>query len=478
MYTSLYLYLGSFIAGVVTGSIIEIPYLSFLAPSLAVIIFSKGRRRKKLAVTVMLFLLGLGRAGISGDPSKRFGNNLGESRDWTFWVCRDPEPLWDGQSTVLCLTGKDGGQKGKAAVKLPLYPRVAYGDGMRLHCRLERPPSFEGFDYAAYLAAQGIGAVCSFPLVISVEEGVEGREIMRSLFSLKRWALEIINEALPEPAAGLGSALLLGYKKTLVPEADEDFKRAGLSHIVAISGGHISLFLELMIAALAYLRIGKRRAMWPAILGAFIYVIMTGMQASAWRSFIMGALALWSWRQGKPRSIWLLMLIAAAIMLVEKPMIWRYDLGFQLSFLAIAGMAALEPEAASKIYPYESGFGRFAKTLRSAFRVSLAAQLAVWPLLALQGSGISLISPFSNVLAFWVFGPLVIWLLIALVASCLCGAFYIFWLPGHALLAYLLKIGEICAHLPLAFIPSDWFRPWMAIIYYSLGIFCLIIRKK
>ncbi|PKM88158.1 hypothetical protein CVU83_02100 [Candidatus Falkowbacteria bacterium HGW-Falkowbacteria-2] len=481
MLASLFWRLGAFLTGIILGSYIGDIHSQVWAMVLALLALSIRRLpRLRRAVIILSFVfLGIWRAEGRVDPSKYISAYFGRTEVWSFWVCADPEPRWDGQSVVLCPTqdSLEGDvEDSKVAVKLPLYPQVYYGDVLQVRCRLEKPAVFEDFDYASYLATKGIGATCSWPEIVSVEEGIAGKAIVKKLFNYKRSGLRLLNRALPEPESGLATALLLGYKYTLAPNHESNFRKAGLSHVVAISGGHISLFLEILIGLAVYMGMSKRLAIWPAFGFAGLYVLLTGVQASAWRSLLMGGIMLYAWRRGRLQTAWLPLLLAGAYMLYQNPLLWRYDLGFQLSFLAIAGMIAFNPIMATKIYPYESSLRRFWQTLGSAFKLSLSAQIAVWPLLAMTSGGISLISPFTNVLAFWVFGPLVILMLIAIVISSILGVSIYIWSPVYILLKYLLYIGDIGAHFPGAYIEVPWFQGWHAYIYYG-GLIAFVIWR-
>jgi ComEC/Rec2-related protein len=398
---------------------------------------------------------------------------------WNFQVCADPEPAWDKQIVVLCPLSpsfSQGASREKVAANLPLYPRVFYGDKLSVRCRLEKPPVFADFDYAAYLAAKGVGGLCVWPQILQAENQAGGQKLMRSLLFIKRQALLQINAALPEPAAGLAAALLLGYKKTLYPKEEVNFQKAGLSHLVAISGGHISLFLNLLLGLFIYFGLNKNQAAWPSLFLASAYVVLSGSQASAWRSLLMGSIMLYTWRRGRLSSAWTPLFLAGAVMLWQNPELWQRDLGFQLSFLALAGMIAFNPifSALSESCLRSRWRKKYLGPLFSALSLSLSAQLAVWPLLALKSGGVSLISPLANVFAFGVFGPLVLSLLGALSLSAIFGLHLIFWWPSYLLLSYLLFLGKIAASLPGAYLDLPSFKPLYAFLYYFvllLGLF-------
>ncbi len=487
MLPSLFWHLSALFAGIISASFISWP--AKVAASFSLIFLGLSWRLlpkwRPLLLWLIIFFVGAWRAETIKPADLQLRAYFKQTQVWDFWVCADPEPAWDKQIVILCPLGPSflpPIMTEKVTANLALYPRVYYGDRLKINCRLESPPVFADFNYAAYLNAKGIGATCSWPKIISLDSGQAGKPIMRTLYNYKRQALMIINQSLPEPSAGLASALLLGYKKTLYSLEELNFQKAGLSHIVAISGGHISLFLNILISAGIYLGLNKRRAVWPALALASLYVLLTGVQASAWRSLIMGGIMLYSWRRGRLHSAWAPLLLAGALMLLQNPRLWQYDLGFQLSFLALSGMMLFNPIFTrwNDVHLHSRWRRRHLLPIVSAFQLSLSAQLFVWPLLALRSGGLSIIAPITNALAFWVFGPLVLSLLGAIGLSSLISGIIIWW-PAYLLLSYLLSLAEICASLPGAYIELPGFDYRRALIYYFflfLGLYINYRRQR
>jgi competence protein ComEC len=475
MLPSLFWHLSAFLIGIFGASFINWSFSLWYSCFLLILSLLLRKKKKyfQFFLTLAFLCLGLWRGQASRPVDQYLQAYFNRNDTWDFWVCADPEPDWHRQISILCpLTPSfnKGSQNEKVLVNLAIYPQVRYGDKLKIKCRLKSPPVFPDFNYAAYLAARGVGAICSWPEIVEIKKEGAGNRSLIKLYQSKRWALEKINAALPEPESGLASALLLGYKKTLYPLEEDNFKQAGLSHIVAISGGHISLLLNLLIVLLIYLGFSRNYAIWPALAGASLYVLLTGVQASAWRSLLMGAIMIYTWRRGRLASAWAPLLLAAAVMLILNPDLWYSDLGFQLSFLAIAGMISLYPLYASYTEKY---LRRRFRNIANAFCLSLSAQLAVWPLLAIKSGGISLIAPITNVFAFAIFGPLVLSLLLALGFNLLFNLVYISWYPAYILLTYLIRLCRLAVSLPGAYIETPNFRIEYAFFYYfvlTLGI--------
>jgi competence protein ComEC len=98
-----------------------------------------------------------------------------------------------------------------------------------------------------------------------------------------------------------------------------------------------------MFLAIA-LGLARPKAFWVAFIGIVIYVVMIGFPASAVRAAIMGILAIYAQKIGRSSSMMSLIVLAAAIMLALNPLLLLYDVGFQLSFLAVIGLIYFSPE--------------------------------------------------------------------------------------------------------------------------------------
>ena len=163
-------------------------------------------------------------------------------------------------------------------------PYFRYGDSLELTGRLEAPLSFGGFGYGAYLANQGIRSTMAFPQVRVLEEG-GGNPVLREVYGLRRKLSGGIDEALPEPQASLGRALLLGLRGRLPADVRDEFRSTGTSHLLAISGLHVGIVLALSAAAGAWL-MGRRRQVYLLLplVAIWLYTLLSGLAPSVERA--------------------------------------------------------------------------------------------------------------------------------------------------------------------------------------------------
>ena len=284
-------------------------------------------------------------------------------------------------------------------------PFFRYGDRLLLTGALKPPPDLDDFDYPAFLARQGIGTVMAFPDVVLLSEG-EGAAFRRWLLGARRRLAESLVRAVPEPQAAFGQAILLGIRDGLPDELVEDFRVSGTSHILAISGLHISVLLGIALSVSA-LAVGRRRQLYLVVplLMIWGYALVSGAPPSAVRAAIMGTAYLGALAVGRPRSTLPALGLAATVMVAVEPDALS-SVSFQLSFAAMAGIALMNRPLAEWIEPALDATpdrdGLWPSLLRLAIdlaTVSFAATVAVLPLVAFYFERVSLVGLPATMLA-------------------------------------------------------------------------------
>ncbi|MDA1038475.1 MAG: DNA internalization-related competence protein ComEC/Rec2, partial [bacterium] len=262
---------------------------------------------------------------------------------------------------------------------------------VKASCTLEKPEPFDGFAYDRFLARDGILAVC-----VTYKEpfqlGKTPVGILSHILTLKSSTIGRIQKIFHEPYAGLLEGLLLG-EKSLPENSEEDFRRAGLSHIVAASGQNVNLVVMIMMSFLTKTFFRRKWASVIVICGIVVYVVLAGADAPVIRAGIMGTVIVFSKAIGRIPSNVNLLLLALALMLAHNPMLLRDDVGFQLSFAATAGLVVFEPRLA-RFVSFVPNWGE----MRTALSSSLAAILATLPIMVLSFGEVSLVAPVANLL--------------------------------------------------------------------------------
>lgn len=283
---------------------------------------------------------------------------------------------------------------GRILAKLKPYPSFNYSDFIQFEGAIKRPFSS---DYADYLAKDGIFGVVDFPkteLIVENKSVSWLTKIKFNLFKLKEKIVLSFQKVLaPEKAAFL-AGITLGERAEFSKEFKEKMSKSGTTHLVALSGHNITV-IGIAISAFFGWFLSRRWAFWMSIAAIVGFVLMTGAEASVVRAAIMGGIALLGKEIGRVHSMRNAVAVAAFLMILFNPKILRFDLGFQLSFLALLGIVYLSP-AIQKFFKMKKERGFFG--WRENFLTTTSAQLAVAPLLLINFHQFSITSLLANVL--------------------------------------------------------------------------------
>jgi len=433
--------------------------------------------RLNLLFLLSIFLLGF-RAGVFDTDKKELTNLIDNQVVITGRVCEEADVGISNRRLTICTSEK-------ILITTDLYPAYEYGDYLQISGQLLKPPEVDGFNYQAYLARYSIYYVMYNPNIeispghVSVSQG-----IYKIVLSGKKKIKSIIDSNLPEPEAGLASALLLGYRRTMVTSDSDIFARIGLSHMIAISGSHITIMSAMIVSCCLALGFTRKRTWQAVYFFLLIYPLITGLAASAVRSSIMGGLAFAAISGGRLSSMLRALVFSASAMLLFNPKLLRDDLGFQLSFLALLGIIYFYPLAEKKLnqrivqLKMRLGAKRFLKMMTDLIVLTMVSQLVILPIALINFQQLSLIAPLANVLVIWTFPLLLSSLIIAILASLIWSPLGLLWFyPAHLLLEYIFAISNILAKPDWAAISVTWFNWYYGAAYYFILIIILQVFK-
>jgi competence protein ComEC len=285
---------------------------------------------------------------------------------------------------------------GRVLVYVNQYSRYLPGDRLVVEGKLELPPTFDTFDYRAYLARRGIAATMFRPRVVTVDEGgwSPGRGLAQARLSLDR----SLRRSLPEPEASLAAGIAFGREDGLSRQTLEHYNRAGLRHLVAVSGSNVIL-VAAIAEYVAVRTLGRRRAWLPAALFVALYLAAAGLSPSVLRSGLMAGVLLTGGAIGRPQS-GLPALAAAVIGMTAISPTVALDTGFQLSTTATAGLIAFSPWLSEAVLR-ATRWRWFAapRWLCDTTAMTLSASVATLPVMWATFGEVSLVSPVANVVA-------------------------------------------------------------------------------
>lgn len=216
-------------------------------------------------------------------------------------------------------------------------------------CRRFEPAYNDGqFDQALYYRVQKIDLALSGCKVIS--RGKAFDPVGQGLYSARAALSHIISGNLPDPYAGVMQAMLLGEKEALDEEIEDLFQRNGVSHVLAISGLHISFLGMGIFSLLKKIRISYCKAAFLSLFFVVAFGKMIGETASSLRSIIMFSLLLAAGMCRRTYDMLTAIAISAACLLTLRPLYITQG-GFLLSFGAVLGLALIQPVIKERTKP-------------------------------------------------------------------------------------------------------------------------------
>jgi competence protein ComEC len=242
------------------------------------------------------------------------------------------------------------------------------------------PGNPEEFDYRAYLALFQIHAQA----FVNAEEvqirGQSGTFWLKELaFELRSKAKSILDRSLPEAQdRAIALALVLGIKDHLDNEIKKAYATAGAMHVLAVSGLHVGIIYLMVLHLLGWMkRFPYGRVLFTFLLigSVWLYALVTGLSASVMRAATMFSVIALKELNHRPSNIYNSLGLAALILLLYNPN-FIYQVGFQLSFIAVFGIVFFYPIFNKMIF-IQNWLGR---QIWSLTALSLAAQLSTYPL--------------------------------------------------------------------------------------------------
>lgn len=199
--------------------------------------------------------------------------------------------------------------------------------------------------------------------------------------------------AVPGPGGDLAAGVILGDRRRLSgTQADTDFRTTGLTHLVAVSGSHLVVVAALVAWAMRSMHLSRRWTVACTVAVIGLYVVATGVQASAVRAWGMAAVASTAGLSGRRSDASAGLAFAAGVALVAYPPV-AFDLGFRLSVAAVAGLVLFSRLAESWTAAALPGLAR---RLAGPVALTLTAQAATVPLTVGTFGVVSVISPVAN----------------------------------------------------------------------------------
>lgn len=302
---------------------------------------------------------------------------------------------------------------------------------------------------------------------------------------LRKELLERIDENFSGDTAFFAKALLLGERTDVDYETNTAFKVSGVSHIIAVSGLHLSI-----LTAVIYWITGRRRVV-TGLVGIPVMVLfaaVAGLTPSVTRACVMQSLMMLALLLDMEYDPPTALAFAAVVMLAAEPLVIT-SVSFQLSFGCVAGIILFSERIRAwflglrpwKGWKGKTLHGRMIRWLAASVSISVGAMVFTTPLVALYFGAVSLVGIVTNVLILWV----VSLIFYGVLAVCLVS---VFWSAGAKMLGwcfgwpirYVLTVTKALASFPLAAVYTKivYIIVWFVLCYGLLLIFLVSKRRQ
>jgi competence protein ComEC len=247
-------------------------------------------------------------------------------------------------------------------------------------------------------------------------------------------------ERLPPDVAALYLGIVLGDDRAQRPEITDDFRGAGLTHLLVVSGQNVAFIL--LLARPLTERVGPAGRAGTTLVVIAAFATVTRFEPSVLRASAMAAIAVGGQVAGRPSPTWRTLALAITALVLVDPLLVR-SIGFQLSASASLALALLAGPIARRL--------RGPLVLRDALAASLAAQIGVAPILLPLAGGLPVVSIPANVLAVPVAGTVTTFGLPAGVLAGVVGPEVGRWihLPTELAIRWVAGVARVAAVAPL-----------------------------
>ncbi len=275
--------------------------------------------------------------------------------------------------------------------------------------------------------------------------------LQRSAAAIRERFGAVARDVLPADQAAVLPALALGDTSAVPAATAADFRAAGLTHLMAVSGANVTIVCASVLLS-AHL-IGPRPALALAAVALVGFVVVVQPSPSVLRAAVMAAIGLMAMLSGRRRQAVPVLAATVLVLILIAPQL-SVELGFALSVVATAALIVIAPVCSARWVARG-----WPKPLADAASVAVIAQLATAPLIAAVSGTFSLVSVIANLLAAVVIPPITVLGTSAAVLGCL-------WPPAAGLLIrftgpelwWLLRVAHGAGRLPGATVgvPSGW----------------------
>lgn len=452
-------------------TIIVVSTLTFLTALLIKIIF---KRDAKILISVISFVMGivvsLSIAYVSTYPYKHYFNKNSEI------IC----------NIVSYPTKSDGYVKYDAKIIVDSLPKGApvtlyvdnrysgkiynYGDVYKVKNASVVP--YHGLENFRHLANDG-----KYARISAKDYNIEKLSkrkvnfVKEKIYLLRDYIIKSSDKHFPENISAVIRSITVADKTSLSDDVKSDFKKSGLSHLLAISGFHLSIIVSYALYLVEVLSKNKKRILSFVVTTVIcgIMIIITGGTPSVIRASVMLILSRLACVLSREYDSKTALYSAGSLIIIINPFS-IYDVGFLLSFFATLGIVSFYGKIDEFLKPKIKN-----KYLRETIGITLSAQLGVTPIFVLFLQTLQILSVFVNIIAVPLFSTLYVFTLLFLILSAFPFIMPIIGGLVFVLTNILLKIADLFSKIPFVSIDVTGVYFIMDTLFSSAAILCVAV---
>ena len=387
------------------------------------------------------------------------------------------ETSWN--SCVLFDVSSADGEEVSFTAALTTGSHVSPGDEISAVCEVSAIKNTSSFDAEKYYLSKGATLAASADTVIITGES---SSLAAKASRLNSKFCSVLEENLSPEAYGVSAAVLLGNRAGLSDSVKSDFSRIGISHLIAISGMHVSFICVAIISLLKKFGIGKRTASVFVILAMIFYMFLTGFTPSVVRAAIIACIASLITVLGISYDSFTALSVCGAAMVIADPFVSQ-SAAMQLSFCAYAGcLAGSHLIKRIKYFDTKREDGipkRIFVRIGKAVVFTLVIVLTSLPVMMLYFDEMSLLSPISNLIFIPVFSIILYLTVLILIFSPIAPVCAGISFVANKLIGAVLYLAHAGASIDGAAVSLRYPHvPYIAAAVCILIITAILTRKK
>ena len=460
------------------------PAVAFFIISLIFLFIARKSKKIIFLFLAFLFLAGWRYALLyPQDLRGRIENYYGQDFKILGQVISEPDTSNDKQKIKLKIfygwaeNNKYFKLQGQVLIITNKYPSYYYGDLLRIEGECSNPGFIDDFNYSLYLKRYGLTAVFYYPIIEETDLLLVDKKNYFKVFiyKLRNKLTDQFDYYLSINSSSFIKAMMLNDKSSLSSEIKTEFSKTGLSHIIAISGLHISLLSSLLLSFLILIGLKRKTAFYFILVFLFFYLFLVESPASAIRATLMSVLSISALTFGQLYDMSRILFLIGLLMLFINPLFLWADLGFVLSFLAVVAIIYIHP-ILMKFFSKT----KIKQSIINIISITVSVQLLSAPVLISNFKQFSVLAILGNLFILWIIPIIMTLSLVALLVSFLFPFLsQLLFLLLDLLLKYILFINHFLSIIPgISMEINRW--PWyFSIIYYSVIIyFYFKLRNK